>query len=69
MGKGLGKIGIVSAILAFFICLAGGIWILINAGFQTGSEAIWSGIGLYCIGKAFFVGPMLLITALRGANS
>ncbi|MHC4455801.1 MAG: hypothetical protein ACYS0I_01735 [Planctomycetota bacterium] len=69
MGKGLEKIGIVSAILAFFICLAGGIWILANAGFQTGSDAIWSGIGLYCIGKAFFVGPMLLITALRGANS
>lgn len=69
MGKGLEKIGVVSAILSFFICLGGGIWILANVSFETGSDAVWSGIGLYFIGKAFFVGPMLLITALRGANS
>lgn len=66
MGKGLRKLGVISAVVSFVICLAGGIVILANTGFQTGSDAVWPGIGLYFIGKAFFVGPMLLITALRG---
>jgi len=61
MGKGLRKLGVISAVLSFVICLAGGIVILGNA-----PETEWGGVGLYFIGKAFFVGPMLLITALRG---
>jgi len=66
MGRGLRKLGVISAVLSFVICLAGGIWILANEGFQTGSnDAIWSGIGLYFVGKAFFVGPLLMITTLR----
>ena len=65
MGKGLRKFGITAAVLSFIICLVAGIWILANIGFQTNSDATWSGIGLYFVGKAFFVGPMLLITTLR----
>jgi len=65
MGKGLRKLGVISAVLSFVICLAAGIWILANVDFITGSDSVWSGIGLYFVGKAFFVGPMLLITTLR----
>jgi len=68
MGKGLRKFGVISAVLSFVICLAGGIWILVNVGFQTDNDAVWSGIGLYFVGKAFFVGPMLVITTLRGGG-
>ena len=51
------------AALAFLICLAGGLWILTSTGFSRGENVIWTGLGLYFIGKAFFVGPMLLVAA------
>jgi hypothetical protein len=50
-----------SAVVAFLLCLIGGIWVIANS--DSGEEEIWIGIGLYLIGKAFFVGPMLLIAA------
>ena len=53
----------VAAVAAFLLCLAGGLWILVHVGFQSGSDAVWTGIGLYFVGKAFFVGPMLLVAA------
>lgn len=65
MGKGLRKFGIICAVLSFVICLVAGIWILVNVGFDTNDDAVWSGIGLYFVGKAFFVGPMLVIKTLR----
>ncbi|MHC4068768.1 MAG: hypothetical protein ACYS18_09435 [Planctomycetota bacterium] len=58
MGKGLKKLGVVSAILAFVICLIGGLWILSGTDFETG-------VGIYFVGKAFFVGPLLLITTFK----
>ena len=59
--KVLGRAG---AGLAFLFCLAGGIWILKTTGLKpSNGDAVWVGIGLYFIGKAFFVGPMLLIAA------
>lgn len=53
----------VAAVASFLVCLAAGLWILICVGFQTKSDAVWTGIGLYFVGKAFFVGPMLLVAA------
>ena len=51
----------VSAVLAFLLCLTGGLWILFNV--DPKSDILWVGVGLYFIGKAFFVGPMLLVAA------
>ena len=63
----------VAAVFAFLLCLIGGLWILFNVGFKAkGDDAVWTGLGLYFVGKAFFVGPMLLVAAEqlgRGAES
>jgi hypothetical protein len=62
MNTKLKVIGRAGAAFAFLFCLAGGIWILKTVGPNpSGGDAVWTGIGLYFIGKAFFVGPMLLI--------
>jgi len=57
--------GTVCATVAFVFCLAAGLWILTKTGFNHGDDAIPTGVGLYFIGKAFFVGPMLLIAARK----
>lgn len=50
----------VGAVFAFAFCLLGGLWILTKTGFhRSGDNEIWTGLGLYFVGKAFFVGPML----------
>lgn len=59
------RMGVICALLAFVFCLGGGLWILSKTGLNFGNDAVSAGIGLYFIGKAFFVGPMLLITALK----
>lgn len=56
--------GIISAVLAFTLCMTGGIWLLANTGFNT-SDPLGAGLGLYFIGKALFVGPMLVFAALQ----
>jgi hypothetical protein len=54
----------VAAVVAFLFCLIGGLWILSQVGFKSkGDDAVWTGLGLYFVGKAFFVGPMLLVAA------
>ena len=54
----------VAAVVAFLFCLIGGLWILCHSGFKSdGDSAVWTGLGLYFVGKAFFVGPMLLVAA------
>lgn len=59
--KTMARIG---AVLAFLFCFAGGVLIVAKTGFDTSKDgAIWVGMGLYFIGKAFFVGPMLWVTA------
>ena len=50
----------IAAILAFVFCFGAGLWILTKTGLDHGDDALSTGIGLYFIGKAFFVGPMLL---------
>ena len=64
MTKQLRIIGIVSTAAAFIFCMAGGIYIFVHAGFDK-DNILETGIGLYFIGKAFFVGPMLLITIMK----
>ena len=55
--KTLARIG---AVLSFTFCLLGGALILVKTGFDTSKDAvIWTGLGMYFVGKAFFVGPML----------
>ena len=65
MNDKMKMMGVVSALLAFVFCLGGGFWILGKTGLNFGNDAVSAGVGLYFIGKAFFVGPMLLITALK----
>ena len=50
-----------AAVFAFLFCLGGGAWILTHA--KDKDDAVWIGIGLYFVGKACFVGPMLLVAA------
>jgi hypothetical protein len=58
------RYGVVAGILAFLFCLAGGFWILVNNGFDP-KDPLGAGLGLYFIGKALFVGPMLIIASLQ----
>jgi len=58
--KTLARIG---AVLAFLFCFAGGAWLLVNTGFNHKDDALSTAIGLYFIGKSFFVGPMLWLAA------
>ena len=52
-----------SAIVAFLLCLLAGIWILSATGFKSNEDGIFTGIGLYFLGKTFFVGPILLLAS------
>lgn len=62
MNKKIRCFGIISGILAFILCLAGGLMLIF-----LDDEKVLVGIGLYFIGQAFFVGPMLIIYCI--ANS
>jgi len=53
------------AVLSFLFCLAGGLWILGHVSLSDKSDMLATGIGLYFVGKAFFVGPMLFVAADR----
>ena len=57
--------GIISGIIAFILCLIAGLWILTSVGFDYGNDVVSTGLGLYFIGKAFFVGPLLIVTSLQ----
>lgn len=62
-------VGILSGLVAFVLCAAAGLWILTKVGFDHGDDVMSTGIGLYFIGKAFFVGPMLILTALKSQDA
>lgn len=52
----------VAAVLTFSFCLFAGIYLCSHT--EAGKDNHWEiGLGLYFIGKAFFVGPMLLVAA------
>jgi hypothetical protein len=55
----------ISAVLAFLFCFTAGLWILTKTGLAHGNDALTTGIGLYFLGKAFFVGPMLYLATYR----
>ena len=60
----LSLLGKLSGVLSFVLCLAAGLWVLASVGFDTnGDDGVWTGMGLYFVGKAFFVGPMLILAA------
>ena len=56
--KTLARIG---PVVSFLFCLLGGVVLLLN-GIDKES-GLMSGIGLFFIGMAFFVGPMLWLAA------
>lgn len=53
------------ALLASGFCLLGGLWILLQVDFSKSDELLLKAIGFYFLGKAFFVGPLLLATNSR----
>lgn len=72
MNGTLKAFAVVSGMAASLFCLAAGLWILTKIGFNRESDLVSTGLGLYFIGKALFVGPMLIVAALgngRAADS
>jgi hypothetical protein len=63
MKNGKCLLGVISAVLAFMFCFGAGLWILTATGLDHENDVLATGIGLYFIGKAFFVGPALLLMA------
>jgi hypothetical protein len=63
MSGTLKAFAVVSGLAATLFCLAAGLWILTKIGFDRGSDVTSTALGLYFIGKALFVGPMLIVTA------
>ena len=59
-------IGVVCGILAFVFCVGAGLWLLTHVGLEREKNAILpQAIGFYFVGKGLFVGPMLILTAMR----
>ncbi len=54
------KVGTLGALFSFLFCTIAGLWILITTGFDP-DVALYSGIGLYFIGKGIFVGVTLYL--------
>ena len=52
----------IAAVISSLFCLGGGLWILSKSGLSK-DDALATGIGLYFVGKSFFVGPMLWLAA------
>ncbi len=62
------KLGMIAGIAAFVLCLAGGLWLLTFEGAWDRQDPFGAGLGLYFVGKAFFVGPMLYLTGRMAAR-
>jgi len=63
-------IGFASAILAFSLCVAAGLWMLFSKGFTLDMKAhrddpLTLGLALYFMGKGVFVGCMLMLATLQ----
>ncbi|HYM60164.1 MAG TPA: hypothetical protein VEZ11_04655 [Thermoanaerobaculia bacterium] len=63
MTPGLQLIGRIGAVVSFVACLGAGVWLLWSTGINHKDDALSTALGLYFIGKAFFVGPMLAIAS------
>ncbi len=56
------KLGKVSAIIAFVLCLLAGLLLLWVTRFSIiKDQVLYTAMGIYFVGKAFFVGPALLL--------
>jgi hypothetical protein len=53
--------------VAFVCCLVAGTLLIVRVGFDI-DDPLGTALGLYFIGKAFFVGPMLYLTAARTSD-
>jgi len=67
------RFAFITGIIASVLCLTAGIWILSRTGFSIGGGndetiVIWQGMAIYFIAKAFFVGPMLIVTAMKNTD-
>ena len=67
-------IGYASALLAFALCTAAGIWMLFSAGFTLDltthrEDPLRLGLGLYFMGKGVFVGCTLMFTTLQFSSA
>ncbi len=51
------------AFTATALCIVGGLITILASQRVIHEDFIWAGIGVYCIGKGIFVGPMLLSQA------
>jgi hypothetical protein len=69
MNETIKRMGIVSGVIAFAFCLGAGLWILSKVGFDHSDDVVSTGLALYFIGKAFFVGPMLVIASLQSRRN
>ena len=63
-------IGFASAILAFSLCTAAGMWMLFSTGFTLDmnvhrDDPLRLGLALYFMGKGVFVGCMLMLTTVQ----
>jgi hypothetical protein len=63
-------IGFASAILAFALCTAAGLWMLFANGFTLDmkvhqDDPLRLGLALYFMGKGVFVGCMLMLTTIQ----
>lgn len=53
----------IAAVLSFLFCFGAGTWLVAKAGFSSKDDVLSCAIGLYFIGKSFFVGPTLWLAA------
>ena len=53
----------VCPIVSFSFCLLGGIILLLNG--LDREDFVWSSFGLFLIGMAFFIGPMLWVSTKK----
>jgi hypothetical protein len=67
VSKRLRTLGVVSSILAFALCFLGGAWALAYSDWDK-DDALQVAIGFYFIGKAIFVGTLLLLVSFQSAG-
>jgi hypothetical protein len=61
------QLGTWSAVVSFLLCFAAGAWLLAFGRFHT-DDPIITGLGLYFLGKAFFVGPALYLMSAKSSK-
>ncbi len=71
MNDGLRTLGPVCGPLSSALCLLTGVWVLTVAGCdrKNETEPLYTPIGLYLVGNAFFVGLMMVITSRRRSTA